>query len=386
MIYYDQPTCSCASSVSTADQLLAVDALFCSAGSTAKATDYAVLHNKVSASGASMQIGTNRIVAKDALAFTCASSAGTSVRLRARNAIQAACASSASSKAQMAAHDACVSSWAGYGKASPSLTGHDKTSCRMGSQSVTDVQLITHNAPSNSFAMYASTRLIGNVYTDACFSFAGSQVFTATKTTFGDAPSATVALGGATKFKRAGKTACAAKSAISCSVATIPTSTSSDLVKALRYWCQQSFPEISGKATGMQTVEVYPVISRQTSNADLPYILIASGIPTPFNLAVQSVAHRIQFDFVYHQKTFTDGATDTAQYLRDRLNVLKNNLLGDFHLIKAHGSYLSQNIEIVADPLSKTVSYQTNYSPDNVNVTCMVLSIQVTIVTSALGL
>ena len=127
-------------------------------------------------------------------------------------------------------------------------------------------------------------------------------------------------------------------------------------------------------------------MSRQLNDTDFPCVLIVSGEPSAFNQAVLDVPLHVQVDFVYHMKTITDGATDSAQYIRGRLNVLRQNLLRDFHLKVANGSYLVQNTEVAADPLNKTTSYQTVFAADNMSISAMVLSMRFTLVTSTLGI
>jgi hypothetical protein len=166
---------------------------------------------------------------------------------------------------------------------------------------------------------------------------------------------------------------------------TIAPALDGNLIECCRYWCMNSFPEIANKSTGQRVVEALPPTSAQLRDADFPSVIIIAGEPTAFDQAVQDVAQHVQIDFVYHVKTFTDNLTDTAQYIRGRLNILRSNLITDFHLTQANGGYLVQDTNIVADPLQKTTAYTNVFAPDNMNVSTMVLSARFTLVTSALG-
>lgn len=157
-----------------------------------------------------------------------------------------------------------------------------------------------------------------------------------------------------------------------------------DLITCCRYWCYQSFPEIVSKGTGyLAFPEAYPPMGRQMQDGDLPLCAIIAGQPAPFTQAVLDSCQRVQVDFVYCNKTYTDGLTDTAEYVRSRLDALRTNLLRDFQLTKANGGVvLCQDSREVADPLNKVQSYQGMFTPDNVNVTALVLSFQFDLVTT----
>lgn len=383
--YYDTCGANLASSVAEVDRLIAGDFVTAFPASKGSEFDSAAVNNIVGANAAGKMQARDGLHTTTSVGANNAASVVTVNRIRARDRTGAKPASSAVQQDTLIARSAPVASTGNSVSetdisATHNITGataevfmdgvdFSETIVAVSARAASSVVGLSRVRASDVPIARAASSIAGSSQTGQNSNVAATMATGITQTDrlqSGDEPNANAASYGADRT-------------------TIAPALDGNLIDCCRYWCMNSFPEIANKTTGQRVIEAIPPTSAQIRDADFPCVIMIAGEPTAFDQAVQDVAQHVQVDFVYHIKTFTDALTDTAQYIRGRLNILRSNLITDFHLKQANGGYLVQDTNIVADPLQKTTAYTNVFAADNVNVSCMVLSARFTMVTSALG-
>ena len=146
-------------------------------------------------------------------------------------------------------------------------------------------------------------------------------------------------------------------------VSALSDATPENLIEACRILAKATLPEL---VMIPETLEQSPILA----SGKLPFMVLVAGDPADVsgNWQVRAVGQQIDIDFVYVSKSPDDGATDGAQALRARLNILQNAFYANYHL-----NGLVAQLRTASVSANKQNEYEQYFQSNGQPVTVMVL-------------
>jgi hypothetical protein len=162
----------------------------------------------------------------------------------------------------------------------------------------------------------------------------------------------------------------------------MPLLDTADLVDALRTVVRTTLPELTAVPEALSSA-LFAADATGASPLALPFLVMLCGEPrSDTDTAVMWTAFLYPVEFLYIARTDEDGATDTAQELRRRLDALCYAFQADYHLTLGGTDPCGRvtMTEVVAPALNRTNQVQQMMAEGGLPVTAMGLMMEFRVV------